>query len=118
MLGGDAATADQLQLVYEDALPAVTALHAGPGSTLRVHRMGDVEVIDAMSVNAEDAGAGPGGPLWDVLDAQGRLLGTIALPARRRIQRITEDAVHGVRADTLDIQRAERLRLIRGGERS
>ena len=118
MLGGDVAAVNQLRLVYDDAFPAITALRSGPDATLWVQRMGPASGISAMSVNAEDAGAGLGGNVWDVLDADGRFLGTITTPDRFRIQRITDDAVYGVRQDTLDAERVERLRLIRPGLRS
>jgi len=118
LLGGDAAAVDQLRLVYDEAFPAITMLRSGPGATLWVQRMGPASGIDAMSVNADDAGAGLGGSAWDVLDSDGRFLGTILMPDRFRIQRITDDAVYGVRKDTLDVEHVERLRLIRPARQS
>ncbi|MCI0435310.1 MAG: 6-bladed beta-propeller [Gemmatimonadetes bacterium] len=113
MLGGDAASVDQLRIVTDEAFPAITSLRAGPDNTLWVQRMGSAAGMDAMSINAEDAGSGLGGNVWDVLDAEGRFLGAIVVPERFRVLHITRTAVYGVRKDSLDVEHVERLRLIR-----
>ena len=112
-LGGDAASVDRLQLVYDETLPAITDLRAGPEGTLWVQRMGAVARIDPMAINASDATGWLGDSVWTVLDSAGRRLGDIAMPGRVRITRITNDAVLGVRKDENDVERVVRLDLSR-----
>jgi 6-bladed beta-propeller len=115
LLGGDAGSVDRLELVYDETLPAITDLRAGPDSTLWVQRMGSVAGIDPMAINASDATGWLGDNVWSVLDASGRLLGDITMPGRVRITRITADAVYGVRKDENDVEHVVRLDLSRSG---
>jgi hypothetical protein len=66
-----------------------------------------------MTINAQDRSDGLGGPQWDVFDAEGRFLGSLRLPERFRITRITDDWVVGVQQNELDVERVTRLRLLR-----
>lgn len=113
LLGANPEVIDNLDLLYEETLPALTALQAGPANTLWVQRMGGVEAIDPMVINTNDRTDGLGGDAWDVFDAELRFLGTVRLPPRFRIFHMTADAVWGVRKDADDVELVERLDLDR-----
>jgi hypothetical protein len=66
-----------------------------------------------MALNTPDPPSGFGGGTWDVLDAEGRLLGSIELPARARVMRVVGDALYAVQRDELDVERVVRLRVSR-----
>lgn len=117
MLGGSRAMLDQLPVEAPDRLPTITSVRAGPANTLWVQRMGAVEDIHPMVLNGPDPPTGFGGGTWDVLDGEGRYLGSVELPPRLRVFRITGDAVYGVRRDALDVEEVVRL-AIRGVPRT
>ncbi|HSA54704.1 MAG TPA: 6-bladed beta-propeller [Gemmatimonadaceae bacterium] len=114
MIGGDPSFADSPQTEAPPAFPAITAVKAGPDGTIWVQRMGSVATIDPMAINAPDRAEFFGGDTWDVLDGDGRWLGTIELPGRFRIMRITDDAIYGAARDDDGVERVLRLRLRRG----
>ena len=114
LMGGDAASVPQLDLIQPDRLPAITALRAGPTNTLWVQRMGAVAGIDPFAVNAADRTGWLGGPVWDVFDARGRYLGSVEMPARFLLLRITESSLYGVLKDEQDVEHVVRLDLGRG----
>lgn len=113
MLGGSREALDRLPVERPDRLPAVTSVVAGPGGTLWVQRLGRIEDVHPMALNTPDPPSGYGGGTWDVLDAEGRLLGSIDLPARARVMRVVGDAVYAVQRDELDVERVVRLRVSR-----
>lgn len=113
VLGVNPDIVDNLDLRYEETLPAITALQSGPENTLWVQRMGDVSSIDPMVINTNDRTDGLGGTTWDVFDGELRFLGSIELPPRFRIVRFTEGSMWGVRKDENDVELVERLDLIR-----
>lgn len=113
MIGGDASFADSPQVDAPERFPAVTAARAGPDGTIWVQRMGPVEAIDPMAINAPDRADFFGGQTWDVLDDAGRFLGSITLPPRFRIFHITSDAIYGAARDDDGVERVVRLALHR-----
>lgn len=113
MLGGDASAADGSNVTAPEYFPTVTGVRAGPENTLWVQRMGTVDGIDPMAINAPDRSDWLGSPTWEVYDAEGRFIGPVQLPARFRITRITDDAVYGVSKDASDVERVHRLVLER-----
>ena len=124
MLGGSRDAASQIPVEHPERLPAITAVQAGPDSTLWVQRMGAVEDVHPMAVNSPDPPSGWGGTTWDVLDREGRWMGSVELPAGFRLFRTRGDRLYGVRRGELDVEEVVRLRLERpersaaaGGER-
>lgn len=113
LMGASPTVVDNLDLLYDETLPAITALQTGPDNTLWVQRMGSVDVIDPMVLNTNDRTDGMGGTTWDVFDSELRFLGSVELPPRFRILRFREGAVWGVRKDEADVELVERLDLIR-----
>lgn len=113
MIGGDASFADSPQVEAPERFPVITAVKAGPEGTIWVQRMGAVETIDPMAINAPDRAEFFGGTTWHVLDGDGRFLGSIELPKRFRIFRIADDAVYGAARDDDGVERVLRLRLRR-----
>ena len=114
MLGGRASVLELIPLAPPSLLPAVTSVRGGPEGTLWVQRMGDVRDVHPMTLNGSDPPTGFGGREWDVMDAQGRYLGSVELPPRFRLLTITGDALYGVRRGELDVEEVLRLRLERG----
>ena len=110
-LGGVAETADGPNVVFPDSLPAITAVRAGPIYTIWVQRMGGVESIDPVAVNAPGPADAFGGGTWDVLGSEGAFLGVVRLPARFRLMEVADGAVYGVLRDDMDVQWVVRLRL-------
>ena len=110
-LGGVVETADGPSVVFPDSLPAITAVRAGPDNTIWVQRMGEVESIDPVAVNAPGPAEAFGGGTWDVFDAEGAFVGVVRMPPRFRLMEVTSDAVYGVLRDEVDVQRVVRLRL-------
>lgn len=113
MIGGDASFADSPQVEAPAHFPAITAVKTGPGGTIWVQRMGSIETIDPMAVNAPDRAEFFGGTAWDVLDAEGRFIGAIELPKRFRIFRMVDDAIYGAARDDDGVERVLRLSLRR-----
>lgn len=113
MLGGSRDMLMQLPVEAPAALPAVTRVVAGPGGTLWVQHMGPVEAVHPMALNTPDPPVGYGGPVWDVVDPDGRWLGSLELPEGFRLMRIADGAVYGVARNDLDVDRIVRLRLER-----
>lgn len=100
-LGGSRETIDALGAVQPEALPAITSVRAGPYGTFWVQRMGSVADAHPWAVNSPDPPGGWGGGTWDVLDRDGRRLGSVALGSRVRVLRIADDRILGVRWDDL-----------------
>lgn len=113
MLGGSRDALRQVTVVSPATLPAVTSVLAGPEGTIWVQRMGPVQAIHPMALNSPDPPTAFGGATWDVLDAEGRWLGPVELPAAFRLMRLTDEALYGVGRDAFDADRVVRLRLIR-----
>ena len=113
LMGASPDVVDNIGLLYDETLPALTALQAGPENTLWVQRMGDVTAIDPMVINTNDRTDGLGGEVWDVFDGELHFLGSVRLPHRFRILRFTDNAIWGVRKDELDVELVERLDLMR-----
>ena len=64
-----------------------------------VQRAGSLRDAHPMALNTDDRPRGWGGPRWEVLDREGRYLGTVDLPARFRLMEIRSDTILGVQAD-------------------
>lgn len=113
-IGGDPSFADSPMVEAPPRFPAITAVKPGPDGTIWVQRMGPAATIDPMAVNAPDRADFFGGTTWDVLDRDGVRLGSIAMPPRFRIFRITSDAIYGAARDDDGVEHVVRLRLRRG----
>lgn len=100
-LGGSRETVDQIGAVVPRLLPTLTSVRSGPDSTLWVQRMGAAADVHAQALNTPDPPVGWGGGLWEVLDAEGRRLGSVELGSRVRVTRIIEERIVGVRWDDL-----------------
>lgn len=110
-LGGDPAAIAQLDIPPVGELPVLTSVRPGPRGTLWVQRAGEPRAYHSMSINAAEFPHGLGGPVWDVLDADGRYLATLTLPDSIQVVRIEDDALYGVRRDALGVESVVRLRL-------
>jgi len=108
MMGSSEGFVERLEVARHEVLPALTAVRAGPRGTVW-RRIGDPACIHPMALNSPDHPDRLGGPLWDVLDAEGRYLGTVDLPAEVRVTRVTDGAVYGVTRDALDVEQVVRL---------
>ncbi|MEQ9401228.1 MAG: biotin transporter BioY [Longimicrobiales bacterium] len=113
MLGGSADAVDHLPVDLPERLPALTSVRAGPDATIWVQRGAGVADVHPMALNTPDPPTGWGGAAWDVLDADGRLLGTVTLDPGARVARILDDRVVGVRRDALDRDEVVVWRLLR-----
>lgn len=76
---------------------------------MQVDRTGAVWLRAYVSPGAETA-------RWTVLDAEGRWLGEVPLPAEMRVMEIGADYLLAVRKDDLDVERVELYRLQKPGE--
>jgi hypothetical protein len=112
-LGGDAKAADGPNVEVWDRWPAITAVRAGPNNTIWVQRKGTVADINSMAVNSPDTPEGFGGSHWDVLDAEGKLLGFVAFPHGFRPYETKGLLVYGVSTDSLGVQRVSVIQLER-----
>ena len=116
MLGGDAATVDQIPVVDPPVLPVLTDLAAGPDGTLWAQRAGDLRAAHPMALNTPDPPRGWGGATWDVLDRDGRYLGAVEMPPRFRMMALGDDWILGVQADPRNVDAVALLLLHRGEE--
>lgn len=102
MLGGDPSGVDNLPVVPPTHLPAITALKGGPDGTIWVQRMGGVEDVYPMALNAPEPPAGWGGATWDVITVEGEHLYQVDLPTRFRLMEIRGNVLYGVLRNELD----------------
>lgn len=97
-----------------DRLPAFSQILAGPDGTLWVRRVEGIETIDPLALSgAIFDGLGSG--LWDVLDSEGRYLGSVRLPDDFEPRSSHGDRIVGIGTDALGVQtvrvyRVERAR--------
>jgi hypothetical protein len=113
MLGGDASTVEALPVVEPPVLPVMTDLAAGPEGTLWVQRTGDLRAVHPMATNTPDPPKGWGGATWDVLDREGRYLGSVEVPRRFRLMAFRGDLLVGAVADPRNVDSLVVLRLNR-----
>jgi len=96
--------------VPPDTLPPIAGLAGGPdGSiwvqrTVPIERMSATPVLDALLA---------GDQVWEVIDREGRLLGSLTLPPGFTLKRIRGESVYGVTTGELDVQRVVRLAIRR-----
>jgi hypothetical protein len=100
-------------LEFAQHYPMYARLLGGPSNTLWVQHVRTAERAqrDGGEFDAQDIGA----PEWDVFDDEGRLLGTLTLPAKFQPLRIVGDRIYGVKRDEYDVQHVVRLRVGDGG---
>lgn len=113
MLGGDAETVNRLPVVDPPVLPVMTQLASGPDGTLWVQRIGDLRSVHPMAMNTPDPPTTWGGATWDVLDREGRYLGSVALPPRFRLMSFRGEVLVGAVADPRNVDSLVLLRLNR-----
>ncbi|UCC26158.1 MAG: 6-bladed beta-propeller [Gemmatimonadales bacterium] len=99
MLGGMASAVDEVPVDHPETLPVLTDVRAGPEGSVWVQRAGSLRDAHPMALNTADPPRGWGGPRWEVLDPEGRYLGTVDLPPRFRLMEIRGDTILGVQAD-------------------
>jgi hypothetical protein len=96
--------------------PAFAQLLVGPGETLWVQRIRSArDMADAAGEAAEFDPQDLASPEWEILDAEGRYLGVVALPDRFNPVAVRGDDLYGVWRDELDVQYVMRVRVHRAG---
>ena len=115
MLGGSANAVEQVPLDYPQTLPVLTDVRAGPDATVWVQRAGSIRDVHPMALNTPDPPRGWGGRAWEVLDRDGRFLGTVDLPPRLRLMDIRGDLLLGIQADQDWVDHVVVMNLIRPG---
>jgi len=71
-------------------------------------------IFDNFESFLTDPRLGVGSDAWDVFDADGRLLGTVTMPAGFRPLKFTDDAVYGVWRGELGVEYVVRLKVVVG----
>jgi hypothetical protein len=99
-------------LSFAEFYPAYANILGGPEGSLWVQ---EIQTPDAVAeaggtFNLQDIG----GPGWEVFDDQGRLLGTVSMPARFTPVVFVDDHIYGVLRDELDVQYVARMTVDRG----
>ena len=107
---------------FAESFPAFHRFVSGPRGTLwvqgviRPSELPDASQLNTIFDNFEsfltDPHLGFGSEMWDVFDADGRLLGTVTMPAGFRPLKFTDDAVYGVWRDDLGIEYVVRLGVV------
>ncbi len=107
---------------FAESFPAFHRFVRGPRGTLwvqgviRPSELPDASRLTAIFSNFESFLADPhldvGSDVWDVFNADGRLLGTVTMPAGFRPLKFTDDAVYGVWRDELGIEYVVRLKVV------
>jgi hypothetical protein len=99
-------------LNFAEYYPAYANLLGGPDGTIWVQSVQTPETVRELggTFDIQDIG----GPMWDVFDAEGHLLGTVQMPPRFTPFVLQQDRIYGVVRDDMDVQYVARLRLIRG----
>jgi hypothetical protein len=94
---------------FADHYPAFSRILGGPDNTIWVQQVRTADRVqrEGGTFDAQDVGA----PEWDVFDDEGRLRGTLTLPARFQPIRVIGPYVYGVQRDELDVQYVVRLRV-------
>ena len=115
MLGGSASAVEQVPLDPPEILPILTDVRAGPAETVWVQRAGSLRNVHPMALNTPDPPRGWGGTTWEVLDRDGRYLGSIGLPPRFRLMALRGDTLLGVQADRNLVDEVVVLNLHRPG---
>jgi hypothetical protein len=103
----DARGKERLEAAWRD-VPAPSLKPAF--ATIRTDQNGDLWVEHVKVVRADPGTA-------DVFDAQGRLLGSVALPPGLQITRIGPDYVLGICRDDMDLEHVRMYRLRKPGAR-
>lgn len=115
MLGGMASAVDEVPVDHPETLPVLTDVRAGPEGSVWVQRAGSLRDAHPMALNTDDPPRGWGGARWEVLDREGRYLGTVDLPTRFRLMEIRGDTILGVQADRDLVDHVVMLKLNRPG---
>lgn len=97
---------------FADYYPAYANLLGGPDGTIWVQGVQTPETVEEAGATFEiqDMGA----PVWDVFDAEGRLLGAVRMPDRFTPMFFDRDhlyALYGIQRDELDVQYVARVRV-------
>ena len=97
---------------YADHYPVFASLFGGPNGSVWVQHARDVSSLEVDDMARFDVRAF-GASRWDVLDHEGRFLGTIETPAGFDPIVSTDEAIYGVERDDLGVQYVVRLRVLR-----
>lgn len=101
---------------FADNWPAFAQLRGGPGGTLWVQRVSDLERMPEDEREEWNPQLDQGAPEWDVFESDGRYGGVVKLPARFTPFVIEEDRIYGVFRDEFDIQYVRVYRLDSGSD--
>lgn len=98
---------------FEDTYPAFTQMRSGPENSLWVQQVG----IPSDMTEEERENWNPmldqGSDVWDVFDAEGRLLGIVTMPDRFTPFSLKGDRMYGVWRDDLEVQYVRVYRVTR-----
>ena len=98
---------------FEDTYPAFTQMRSGPENGLWVQQVG----IPSDMTEEERENWNPmldqGSDVWDVFDAEGRLLGIVTMPDRFTPFSLKGDRMYGVWRDDLEVQYVRVYRVTR-----
>jgi hypothetical protein len=108
--------ADQMMsaLSFADFWPAFTRMRGGPGGTLWVQRIRQLDDMTEEERESWNPQLDQGAPEWDVFEADGRYGGVVTLPARFTPFALQDDRIYGVFRDDFDIQYVRVYRLDTG----
>lgn len=97
---------------YADHYPVFARLFGGPGGSVWVQHARDVPSLVLDDMARFDVRA-LGAARWDVLDHEGRFLGTLDTPAGFDPMVADDEAVYGIDHDDLGVEYVVRLRVVR-----
>lgn len=108
--------ADQMMgaLSFAEYWPAFTRMRGGPGGTLWVQRIRQLDDMSEEERESWNPQLDQGAPEWDVFEEDGRYGGVVTLPARFTPFALEEDRIYGVFRDDFDIQYVRVYRLDTG----
>ncbi len=109
--GAPPAAVDQVLagVSFADNYPAFASLLGGPAGTIWVQHVRTAEQV--VAAGGEFSAQDVGGSDFDVFDADGRFLGTLALPTKFQPVRVRGDRLYGIWRDDLDVQHVMVLRV-------
>jgi len=101
------------RVAFAEAFPAFYRFFVGPDETLWVQPVQPPGELSDDRIEHYDFIEDFGTREWDVFDAEGRLLGEVAMPPRFQPRLFTGDVIYGTIRDELDVQYVARMRIDR-----
>ncbi len=96
MLGGDPGALDIMPVDQPDSLPAITSLKVDDAGRIWVQLGGSTDFVHPSALNTPDPPTAWGGPLWDVLDGEGRRQHRLRFPEGFRLLDLAGNRAAGV----------------------